>query len=171
MQWAQIPQQVMDFGQLKFLLRSVESMRTCSGFSFSPYADVVTLQENNIVHRSRTGEPGAYKETLISAFHKGIIRSAKCSLLLPGDDVIDTPELCDSCKHSENYLRVVRSKFKKRTNNRDEPAANSKFTCLDQLSYEELLSVAPNSAKKLKVLNQRIKRLQSYPAKMNIVGN
>ena len=39
------------------------------------------------------------------------------------------------------------------------------------MSYEELLSVARNSARKLKVLNQRIKRLQSYRAKMNIVGN
>ena len=171
LQWAEIPQQVMNFGHLKFLLRSVESMRTCSGFSFAPYADVVTLQEKDIVYRSRTVEPGAYKETLISAFHKDIIRSAKCSLLLPGDDVIDTPELCDSCKHSENYLRVVRSKSKKRTNDCDEPDPKSKFARLDQLSYEELLSVARNSAKKLKVLNQRIKRLQSYRAKMNIVGN
>ena len=157
----------MNFGHLKFLLRSVESMRTCSGFSFAPYADVVTLREKDIVYRSRTGEPGA----LISAFHKDIIRSAKCSLLLPGDDVIYTPELYDSCKHSENYLRVVRSKSKKRTNDCDEPDPKSKFARLDQLSYEELLSVARNSAKKLKVLNQRIKRLQSYQAKMNIVGN
>ena len=171
LQCSEIPQQVMNFGHLKFLLRSIESMRTCSGFSFAPHADVVTLREKDIVYRSITGEPGAYKETLISAFHKDIIRSAKCSLLLPGDDVIDTPELCDSCNHSENYLRVVRSKSKKRTNDCDEPDPKSKFARLDQLSYEELLSVARNSAKKLKVLNQRIKRLQSYRAKMNIVGN
>ena len=70
LQWAEISQQVMNFGHLKFLLRSVESMRTCSGFSFAPYADVVTLQEKDIIYRSRTSEPGAYKETLISAFIK-----------------------------------------------------------------------------------------------------
>ena len=122
---------------------------------------------NEQIFKTKSGEAAAYAETLISKFQQKIIRSSKCSLLLPYDEVVPCMNVCDMCKKTVHYLRTLKSKHSQQDTN--QPL--SKFTRLDYLSSEDLLNYARNSARKFRTLKMRISRLEKAKAKMQQVGS
>ena len=107
--------------------------------------------EKKIVHRTKCGEPTAFLEVEQSQFQRKVIRSAKCSIFLPNNDICSSQNTCDSCKQSEHYMRYL--KCVKLKHKSGEP---SRFTRLDYLTREQLENVARQSATKLKLLNSKI---------------
>ena len=117
-------------------------------------------------------KPNQVKQLLMQkhsyqSFSKKIIRSTKCSLLLPYDEVVPCMNVCDMCKKTVHYLRTLKSKHSQQDTN--QPL--SKFTRLDYLSSEDLLNYARNSARKFRTLKMRISRLEKAKAKMQQVSS
>ena len=153
------------------LLQTLQRLTVCGGCDFEKYSQYLDMSSGDTVYKTNNGEPAAFVETNLSNFHSKIIRSAKCSVLLPYNDLVSTKKVCDSCCHIEPYLRNIKSINKAKQNvDSDETPKQSKFTRLDKLSYSELLNVARNSSKKLHSLNIKMKRLEEYKEKMENVG-
>ena len=161
-EWMQLPKQLSLVEDLKCVLRLLSTAKLCKGHAYARFSSI-SIEHSNVLYRTKTGEPGAYVETMPSEFHRKIIRSAHCEIFLPTDLTISTPNTCDSCAQSEHYLRTILS--------RNKFSHASKFTRFDRLSYEELLKVARESSKKLISLNNKIKRLEKHRHEMENVSS
>ena len=66
----------------------------------------------------------------------------------------DETVICELCLSTDHYLR--------QKENRKEQTQPSKFTRYDYLSHEDLLKKARLSSKKLKIQEQKLKKLEKF---------
>ena len=131
LEWSNVPPKIRTLGDLKLLVNTITKSKSCEAITYKKYKDLVS-SFNEPIFKTKSGEAAAYAETLISKFQQKIIRSTKCSLLLPYDEVVPCMNVCDMCKKTVHYLRTLKSKHSQQDTNHP----LSKFTRLDYLSSD-----------------------------------
>ena len=156
LKWANMAEQIHTEYDLLQILAFIENSSTCSGVSLDKYSELITDKAIPVYH-TRDGYPAAFVEIPKSELSLPLIRSSNCSILLPErSDVIDVPTTCKSCKLTENYLRTIKSRRNK-TNE-----SGSKFSTFESKSKEELIEIARQFSGRLKVLKQKVCRLNKH---------
>lgn len=164
--WFNVPSKIGIFSELKSTLNSFKRLKPCPAIDFLKFEDVCTSCDNGIVFKTSKGQPAAFVETVPSNFHKRIIRSATCFMYLQDlESKYVFP--CNSCKKVAQYLRTLRSTKTDQSNL--QPMA-IKFARLDQLNHKELLNTARETSRKLKIMNDQVRRLKTFKEKMTSVG-
>eukprot|EP00112_Aurelia_sp_Birch-Aquarium-sp1_P004779 Seg1542.3 transcript_id=Seg1542.3/GoldUCD/mRNA.D3Y31 product="Transposable element P transposase" protein_id=Seg1542.3/GoldUCD/D3Y31 len=163
--WCDIPQnQLFYLDDLVKLLQTLQELKSCPGIDYEKYAELFAENKDDVAFRTTKREPAAFIETLPSQFHKKIIRSQQCAIFLPKNDLVCV-KLCDNCKRSGHYMRTMRSCTEDKENK-----ARSKFYRLDRLKHDELLRVARESSRKLKNMQNRIRKFENLTKTMTHVG-
>jgi len=150
-------------------MQTVETCKVCCAIPYNKYVTILSNDQSKPVFCTKSGDAGAYVETAASQFHKKLIRSTFCSILIPNNEILHESNLCEMCQKAEHYLRTLKSR-KNKIISEECKQENSKYIRLDYLSRSELLQTARNSTKKLKTLKLQIKRLEDMKNKMLSVG-
>ena len=164
--WYNLPSKIDTFSELKHLLNNFQMLKPCPAIDFVKFEDVCTSSDNDIVFNTYKGQPAALIETVPSNFHRRIIRSAKCSIYLQ-DFESKGGFPCNSCRKVAQYLRTIRST---KTDENNLKSTETKFARLDQLKHNDLLNAARETSRKLKIMHDKVRRLEAFKIKMTNVG-
>ena len=164
LEWASVASQLCSVQDLKNLMRTVESQRICSGFPVTNYETVLPKDHTHPIYHTRNGDPAAFVENKPSKYHKKVIRSTTCMIFIPYDEVLSTSTICAACRHSQNYLKTLKSRGATPTEER------SKFTRFDYLNKQELVEQLRKRTGELRYLQEKVKTLEKYRKNMTEVG-
>eukprot|EP00112_Aurelia_sp_Birch-Aquarium-sp1_P020476 Seg529.4 transcript_id=Seg529.4/GoldUCD/mRNA.D3Y31 product="hypothetical protein" protein_id=Seg529.4/GoldUCD/D3Y31 len=163
--WCNMPKRIETISDIQNLLTNIQSLKPCPAIEFDKFASIVSVCDNGVAFRTKKKEPAAFIETQPSLFHKKVIRLATCMILLPDIDTISSVP-CDCCRKAGQYLSLRSIQSNKDSND----FKQKKFCRLDQLEHEELLRLARENSKKLRVMNKRMKYLETFKKKVTSVG-
>ena len=164
--WCNMPKKIETLSNLQNMLTSIQSLKPCPAIDFDKFESIFPVSDNGVAFRTKKKEPAAFIETVPSLFHKKVIRSATCMILLQDIDTVSSVP-CDCCRKAGQYLRTLRSIQSNKENN---DPKQKKFCRLDQLEHEELLRVARENSRKLRAMNEKMKYLEAFKTKMTSVG-
>jgi hypothetical protein len=164
--WLDISDTLKSCADLVELLNTVGGLKSCQGCNFDKYRSLVQgeICDQQPVFKTNDGIPAAMIDIMVSKDKDKVIRSAKSLIFLVESNVIKTPNTCEACKNTDNYLRTMLSR-----KNNDE-GKHCKRVRLDYLSKEDLFNHARNAIKDMKYWKQRCQLLQEYRNKMTTVG-
>ena len=162
--WTGLTSVLETVSDVKLMMSTIEKFKICSALSFDRFDDVIgSPNPYEPLFHTKTGEPAVFREINQSNFGEKVIRSSICSFFLPNDDIVYKEVTCDSCKSTANYLRTMRSRKKKQS---DEISKNTR---LDFLTYEQLLTKVRKFSETLSGLQLKIKCLEESRKKMDKV--
>lgn len=167
LEWTECPQIIKTFQDIPDLLNCFAKLTVCQGCEFQKYETVLPPESEygQPVFMTKDGKPAAFVERIISKAKQKIIRSDKCLILLPQEEAFEISNCCSACKSAGHYLRTLKSR--KMMTDKTEQSKNIKS---QYMSKEELLNLARKSAKELKYLQLKVKRLEEHKKKMIALG-
>ena len=171
--WLDVASNLKTNADLVDLLNTVGDLQPCQGCNFERYKSV--LQSNNVVDQqpvftTKDGTPAALIDIMASKNRETVIRSSKCLLLLVKNDLISSPNVCESCRNTNNYLRTMLSRQTKKELNDQVAASSTTGIRFDYLSKEDLLAQARNATKEMRYWRKKCKELEKHQMEMTSVG-
>ena len=167
-EWTKCPQDIKTLGDIPNLLNCLAKLSVCQGCDYQKYETALPPQSEygQPVFMTKDGTPAAFVERVLSKTKQKVIRSTKCLIFLPQhEEVLEVSNCCDLCKSVGHYLRTLKSR--KTITDKGE---KSKKTKLEYMTKEELVNLARKSAKELKYLQIKVKRLEEHRQKMISIG-
>ena len=170
--WADVSPRINSVQDLNKLLIAIQSLKICPGCSFEQFQTVLPQNNSEPVYYTRNDEPAAFVEVNPSQHHKKSIRSTSCLIFIPYDEAfIPVNEICAACRHSQHYLRTLKSRINSQSQvGENNKAENSKFTRFDYLDKEELMHLLREKTTEMRNLQKKVKKLEKCREKMVEVG-
>ena len=139
------------------LLNGLKTLKLCDGCGTTEtYKELNVDNENGISYRRRNGQEGI-------SIENGAMRSTDCAIL-----VASTSPSCQSCQKAKHYLRTLRSRKTAAESKTDVKAPER--TRYDYKTKSELVQIARDSAKTVKMLKTKNQRLEESRNNLVRVG-